>query len=147
MDLSPEEHANVQCIIQRWVDSSISKTVNAPKGTSVEEVEKLYFQLYKGGAKGGTVYVDGSRDTQVLTLKKDDNLPKQVEMTDLGIEIEDKNVQTKEKSQLNTAPTKANRNIGTEIGDICPICLEGTVEDLGGCNTCTNCNAQLKCGL
>lgn len=147
MDLSPEEHANVQCIIQRWVDSSISKTVNAPKGTSVEEVENLYFHLYKGGAKGGTVYVDGSRDTQVLTLKKDDDLPKQVELTDLGIEIEEKNVTAKEKDNINPAHTKANRNIGTEIGDICPICLEGTVEDIGGCNTCTNCNAQLKCGL
>lgn len=146
MDLTAEEHADVQCVIQRWVDSSISKTVNAPRGTSVEEVEKLYFRLYKGGAKGGTVYVDGSRDTQVLTLKKDDVLPKQVELTDLGIEIEEKNVQ-KEKDEINPPTTKANRNIGTEIGDICPICLEGTVEDIGGCNTCTNCNAQLKCGL
>ena len=90
--------------------------------------------------------MDGSRDTQVLTLKKDDVLPKQVELTDLGIEIEEKNVQ-KEKDEINPPTTKANRNIGTEIGDICPICLEGTVEDIGGCNTCTNCNAQLKCGL
>src|SRR5690625_97871 len=32
MDLAPEAHADTQCIIQRWVDSSISKTVNAPKG-------------------------------------------------------------------------------------------------------------------
>lgn len=146
MDLSAEEHADVQCVIQRWVDSSISKTVNAPKGYTVEDVEKLYMRLYKGGAKGGTVYVDGSRDTQVLTLKKDDNLPKQVEFSDLGIEVEENSV-VKEKDEINPPSTKANRNIGVEIGDICPICLEGTVEDIGGCNTCTNCNAQLKCGL
>lgn len=37
--------------------------------------------------------------------------------------------------------------IGNEIGDTCPICRIGTVEDLGGCNTCNNCAAQLKCGL
>lgn len=146
MDLTAEEHADVQCVIQRWVDSSISKTVNAPKGYTVEDVEKLYMRLYKGGAKGGTVYVDGSRDTQVLTLKKDDNLPKQVEFSDLGIEVEENTV-IKEKDEINPPSTKANRNIGVEIGDICPICLEGTVEDIGGCNTCTNCNAQLKCGL
>lgn len=146
MDLTAEEHADVQCVIQRWVDSSISKTVNAPKGYTVEDVEKLYMRLYKGGAKGGTVYVDGSRDTQVLTLKKDDNLPKQVEFSDLGIEVEENSV-VKEKDEINPPSTKANRNIGVEIGDICPICLEGTVEDIGGCNTCTNCNAQLKCGL
>ena len=35
MQLEPEEHVDVQCIIQNWVDSSISKTVNAPKGYSV----------------------------------------------------------------------------------------------------------------
>ena len=35
MDLTAEEHADVQCVIQRWVDSSISKTVNAPKGYAV----------------------------------------------------------------------------------------------------------------
>src|SRR5699024_9932585 len=45
MELSPEEHADTQCIIQRWVDSSISKTVNAPKGYSVEQVQKVYERL------------------------------------------------------------------------------------------------------
>jgi ribonucleoside-diphosphate reductase alpha chain len=146
MGLTAEEHADVQCIIQRWVDSSISKTVNAQKGATVEDVEHLYMHLYKGGAKGGTVYVDGSRDTQVLTLKKDDDLPKQVELKDLGIQIEEK-VTVKEKNEINPSSTKANRNIGVEIGDLCPICLEGTVEDIGGCNTCTNCSAQLKCDV
>ena len=53
--------------------SSISKTVNAPRGYTVEQVQKVYERLYKGGAKGGTVYVDGSRDTQVLTLKAEEN--------------------------------------------------------------------------
>jgi ribonucleoside-diphosphate reductase alpha chain len=146
MELSAEEHVDVQCIIQRWVDSSISKTVNAPRGYAVEDVEQLYMRLYHGKAKGGTVYVDGSRDTQILTLKKEDTLPKQVGMQDLGIEVEENTV-AKEKDEINPPSTKANRNIGTDIGDICPICLEGTVEDIGGCNTCTNCNAQLKCGL
>ncbi len=146
MELSADEHADVQCIIQRWVDSSISKTVNAPKGYTVEDVEKLYMRLYKGKAKGGTVYVDGSRDTQVLTLKKEDNLPKQVELSDLGIEIQENKVE-REKDEINPTNTKANRNIGVEVGDTCPICLQGVVEDIGGCNTCTNCNAQLKCGL
>ena len=73
MSLAPEAHADVQCIIQRWIDSSISKTVNAPRGYTVEQVESVYERLYKGGAKGGTVYVDGSRDSQVLTLKAEEN--------------------------------------------------------------------------
>ncbi len=145
LELSAEEHARVQCIIQRWVDSSISKTVNAPKGYSVEQVEELYTFLYKNGAKGGTVYVDGSRDAQVLTLKKDEAREVQLDMTDLGLEL-GKPTSKETESPIHLR-TKAGRNIGVEIGDICPICLEGTVEDIGGCNTCSNCNAQLKCGL
>jgi ribonucleoside-diphosphate reductase alpha chain len=42
---------------------------------------------------------------------------------------------------------RQDREVGVEVGDICPICSEGVVEDIGGCNTCTNCSAQLKCGL
>ncbi len=42
MELEAEAHADTQCVIQRWIDSSISKTVNAPKGYSVEQVEKVY---------------------------------------------------------------------------------------------------------
>lgn len=140
MDLAPEEHADTQCIIQRWIDSSISKTVNAPKGYSVKQVQGLYERLYKGNAKGGTVYVDGSRDSQVLSLTNTETFEEQLT---LGEEF--KSVQHKDATEFRN--DRQDRNIGVEVGDICPICLEGTVEDIGGCNTCTNCNAQLKCGL
>ncbi len=146
MDLSPDEHATTQCVIQRWIDSSISKTVNAPKGFSVKDVQKVYENLYKGGAKGGTVYVDGSRDTQVLTLDKVTNeVSEQLDLVkDFGIEVPK---QKDEKPTTDIRADRLDREIGVEIGDICPICGEGIVEEIGGCNTCTNCNAQLKCGL
>lgn len=151
MELAPEEHVDIQCIIQNWVDSSISKTVNAPKGYSVEEVEGVYMRLYKGGAKGGTVYVDGSRDSQVLTLSKGEeekvSSPKQVDIAELGVELTEEKKEPKESKTPGLRSDRQDRNIGVEPGDICPICLEGTVENLGGCHTCTNCNAQLKCGL
>lgn len=69
MDLSPEEHVRVQAAIQRWVDSSISKTCNVPKHYSLEQTKQLYELMYKLGCKGGTIYRDGSRDEQVLNLK------------------------------------------------------------------------------
>lgn len=151
MELPPEEHVDIQCVIQNWVDSSISKTVNAPKGYSVEEVEQVYMRLYKGGAKGGTVYVDGSRDSQVLTLSKEEDekisSPKQVDLLELGIELQEEIKEPKEAKTQGLRSDRQDRNIGVEAGDICPICLEGTVEAIGGCHTCTNCNAQLKCGL
>ena len=40
MELSPEAHADVQCIIQRWIDSSISKTVNAPEAILLSKSNK-----------------------------------------------------------------------------------------------------------
>lgn len=147
MELSPEAHADVQCIIQNWIDSSISKTVNAPKGYTVNQVEKVYERLYRGGAKGGTVYVDGSRDTQVLTLKAEEaHSDEQLEFEELKQQEE----QTKRGVVLvdTIAPlTQTNVTIGSEVGNTCPVCRKGTVEEMGGCNTCTNCGAQLKCGL
>lgn len=145
MELTPEEHVEVQCAIQRWVDSSISKTVNAPKGYSVKQVQKVYESLYKGGAKGGTVYVDGSRESQVLSLSNEDNEWNQMNFSeDFGLEVNEKLL---ENMRTNLRADRQDRSIGNEVGDICPICLEGIVEEIGGCNTCTNCNAQLKCGL
>lgn len=139
MDLAPEAHADVQCVIQRWVDSSISKTVNAPQGYSVEQVQKVYERLYKGGAKGGTVYVDGSRDTQVLTLKAEENSHKE----DAHHHHPTKVVLVETIQDLRSTDV----TIGSEIGDTCPVCRKGKVKEIGGCNTCDNCGAQLKCGL
>ena len=146
MELTPEEHADTQCAIQRWIDSSISKTVNAPRGFSVRQVQHIYERLYAGGAKGGTVYVDGSRDSQVLTLSnEEENSWDQMDIErDFGVPVK-KTQEAEKKTDLRA--DRQDRNIGVEVGDICPICLEGIVEEIGGCNTCTNCNAQLKCGL
>lgn len=78
MDLTPEEHVRVQGAIQRWVDSSISKTCNVPKEYTVEQVGKLYEYMYDLGCKGGTIYRDGSRDEQILMLKGDDRAEKEM---------------------------------------------------------------------
>jgi ribonucleoside-diphosphate reductase alpha chain len=60
-DLSPEDHVKVQAVAQGYIDSSISKTVNAPKGHTVEDVERLYMLAYDMGLKGITYMRDGSR--------------------------------------------------------------------------------------
>ncbi|WNQ09685.1 adenosylcobalamin-dependent ribonucleoside-diphosphate reductase [Paenibacillus aurantius] len=70
MDLSAENHIRVQAAIQRWVDSSISKTANCPADFTVEETERLYELAFDLGCKGVTIYRDGSRDVQVLSTEK-----------------------------------------------------------------------------
>ncbi len=160
MELKPEEHVDVQTTIQRRVDSSISKTVNAPAGYTDEQVQTIYERLYDGGAKGGTVYVDGSRDSQVLTLKAEEN---DFEAEEISLFPENESLQepriVEDSDELLQLVEKAHDEhrqqmgdtddvvFGSDVGDTCPICRQGIVEDIGGCNTCTNCNAQLRCGL
>ncbi|NKI21225.1 adenosylcobalamin-dependent ribonucleoside-diphosphate reductase [Paenibacillus dendritiformis] len=73
MDLSAEDHIRAQAAIQRWVDSSISKTANCPNDFTVEETKRLYELAFDLGCKGVTIYRDGSRDVQVLSTDKGDN--------------------------------------------------------------------------
>jgi len=69
-DLSPEDHVMVQAVIQKYVDASISKTVNAPNSHTVEDVKKLYTLAYDHGLKGIAYMREGSR-AGVLTRPSD----------------------------------------------------------------------------
>ncbi len=67
MSMTPLDHIKVQAAVQKWTDSSISKTANAPENFTVEETKELYEQAYKLGCKGVTIYRDNCRYEQVLT--------------------------------------------------------------------------------
>ncbi|MEV5025109.1 adenosylcobalamin-dependent ribonucleoside-diphosphate reductase [Paenibacillus sp. LPE1-1-1.1] len=81
MSLSAEDHIRVQATIQRWVDSSISKTANCPADFTIEETGRLYELAFELGCKGVTIYRDGSRDVQVLSTKKNEGLEVKAEET------------------------------------------------------------------
>ncbi|KKU86559.1 MAG: Ribonucleoside-diphosphate reductase [Candidatus Gottesmanbacteria bacterium GW2011_GWA2_47_9] len=68
-DLTPEDHVLVQAAIQKYVDASISKTVNAPNTHTVEDVKRLYTLAYEQGCKGIAYMREGSR-AGVLTRKE-----------------------------------------------------------------------------
>ncbi len=78
MELAPEDHVKVQAAVQRWTDSAISKTCNAPSHYTIEDTKKLYEMMYDLGCKGGTIYRDGSRDEQILATDSK-NLGKEVQ--------------------------------------------------------------------
>lgn len=85
MDLSAEDHIRAQAAIQRWVDSSISKTANCPNDFTVEETKRLYELAFDLGCKGVTIYRDGSRDVQVLSTDKGDKQEdRQADQTEAG---------------------------------------------------------------
>lgn len=64
------EKVNMQGRIQKWVDHSISVTINLPKDISVEAVESLYRHAWHAGCKGCTVYRDGCRSGVLLALEE-----------------------------------------------------------------------------
>lgn len=69
-DISWKEHIDVQSVLQEFVDTAISKTINMPKTTTVDDIKHLYLYAWKKGLKGCTIYVDGSRDPILTTEKK-----------------------------------------------------------------------------
>lgn len=63
---------HMQGRIQKWVDHSISVTINLPSNVSEDLVGKLYFEAWQSGCKGVTVYRDGSRSGVLITDKKEE---------------------------------------------------------------------------
>ena len=60
----------MQGAIQKWVDHSISVTVNLPATVDEELVNRLYVEAWKSGCKGCTIYRDGSRSGVMISVKK-----------------------------------------------------------------------------
>jgi ribonucleoside-diphosphate reductase alpha chain len=77
-DVPPLDHVRMQGVVQRAFDAegyaanSLSKTINLPNDASVEDVEAAYTEAYLTGCKGITVYRDGSRQFQVLSVSKEE---------------------------------------------------------------------------
>lgn len=69
-EIEPLQHVRMQAAFQEYVDNSISKTINLPFKTTVEEIKEIIFDAWKQGCKGLTVYRDGSRQKQVLVRKE-----------------------------------------------------------------------------
>ncbi len=72
--VSWKEHIDTQLAAQTLCDSGVSKTINFPNDTTVEEVREAFIYAWQNGAKGLTVYRNQSRQTQVLeSITENDN--------------------------------------------------------------------------
>ena len=69
-DINWVEKVKMQGAIQKWVDHSISVTVNIPAEADVELVRKIYETAWHSGCKGCTIYREGSRDGVLISQKK-----------------------------------------------------------------------------
>ena len=69
-DVDWMEKVRMQGAVQKWVDHSISVTINLPNDVSEELVGSLYVEAWRAGCKGCTVYRDGSRNNVLEAVKK-----------------------------------------------------------------------------
>lgn len=77
-DIDYLSKVRMQGAIQKWVDHSISVTINMPENVSEEMVEECYFEAWKCGCKGITVYREGSRAGVLISDDKNNQQAKQM---------------------------------------------------------------------
>ena len=75
LEIRPEWHLQMQAAVQRHVDAAVAKTVNLPAKATIGDVRALYLAAWRAKVKGITVYRDGSRPGQVLTVAAPSPVP------------------------------------------------------------------------
>ena len=119
-NLDYRERINVQAAWQRYIDASISSTVNVPNDFTPQEVKDLYMYAWHKGLKGITIYRDGCERSGILfTNKKQHSRIDKIEELKRELDI------------LIAEELKENPNT-------CPMC-GGNLIHSGGCSECQDC--------
>ena len=81
--LAPLDHVRMQAAAQKWVDSSISKTINCPEDISFEDFKEVYLQAWESGCKGCTTYRPNEVTGSVLSVAEEKKTaPEVIALTD-----------------------------------------------------------------
>ena len=85
--LPPLDHVRMQAAAQRWVDSSISKTINCPEDIGFDDFKDVYMAAWDQGCKGCTTYRPNAVTGSVLTVSEGNDKTGQVRQTNDGAEV------------------------------------------------------------
>lgn len=122
MTLHWRDRVNTQSVWQKYIDASISSTVNLHEDVTVDEVKQLYIYAWQKGLKGITIFRDNcDRVGILLNDKSKEKTPKEMSIDELQ-DLLYKKVSDKYQSD----PTK------------CPLC-SGEIKHSGGCSECLDC--------
>lgn len=113
-DLHWKNRIEMQAVWQKYIDASISSTVNLPKETTVEETMDLYIYAWEMGLKGATIFRDGCKRTGILTL--DSTVRDDTDTSDTNEEVR-----------------------ATGYYANCPECESDQMWHIDGCVTCKEC--------
>ena len=118
--IQPEWHVKIQAAWQKYFDNSISKTVNFGHEATVDDVKSVYMQAWKLGCKGVTIYRDGSKGDQVLSVSQ-------------------------KTSEISNSVNQSSSESVDQQGDlVCPEC-GGKLHKQDGCSKCIDCGYSV-CG-
>lgn len=124
MEIDPSDHLGIVAIFSKYFDCSLSKTINLPNSATVEDIEKIYNACYKQRIKGITIYRDGSRTGQPLTVKKgknesaDDQIKKDIVDDDMRRPLMGIGAFTQVKSPYGTLHVSAKFNEKDEMREV-----------------------------
>lgn len=119
MTLKPEERIKMQRVWQKYIDASISSTINLPYEATIEDVYNIYIDAWKSDLKGITIYRDGCKRSGVL-------------------------LNNKTKKEQNVEEVVAEQAKEIEERFVCPECGAEAIMPTGGCAICLQCGYS-KC--
>ncbi|MCS7122585.1 MAG: adenosylcobalamin-dependent ribonucleoside-diphosphate reductase [Candidatus Micrarchaeota archaeon] len=145
----------IQSIAQRYIDHSISSTINLPEDIDPETISEIYLEAWRQGLKGVTIYREGSRFAILNTGKNREDLDEYknkkfiVNTIDGKREVNGLEVYIGDDGKLHTVYHDSKRKFRLESNkkkqmniekfERCPICNQNTLKNEGGCYFCVGC--------
>lgn len=130
--LNPEYRVLTQGQWQRFIDASISSTVNLNNEATVEEVAKLYHQAWVAGCKGLTIFRDGCARMPILSTNKEESEQEQEEVKEIDTSIENCTAKGT-KLQTGCGSLWVTAYFHNQTGQLCHLFLDKG--STGGCNS------------